>query len=113
MPAWSRYGKRIGRIAGAAAFGALACGRAPSHPSSRIEWPAYAGDAAGTHWSPAAEITPATVGRLRPAWTWRPREIPVLDSTSGAWMPPGDFEATPLMVGDTLFLSTPFNRVVA
>lgn len=34
-------------------------------------WGAYLGDAGGTHYSSLAQITPANVAQLRPAWTFR------------------------------------------
>ena len=33
-------------------------------------WPAYLGDAGGTHYSTLAQITPANVAKLQPAWTF-------------------------------------------
>jgi quinoprotein glucose dehydrogenase len=64
-------------------------------------------------YSPLADIDRSNVARLAPAWSWRTGEqaIPETDSTKRAT--PGNFQATPLMIGDTLFLPTPFNRVVA
>lgn len=47
------------------------------------------------------------------AWTWRTREEPTPIPGTDEVVAPGKFEATPLMVEDTLYLSTPFNRVVA
>jgi quinoprotein glucose dehydrogenase len=46
-------------------------------------------------------------------WTWRTREVSIKLPATGETLEPGKFEATPLMIGDTLYLSTPFNRVVA
>jgi quinoprotein glucose dehydrogenase len=76
-------------------------------------WPQYAGDLAATRYSTAAEITRENVSRLQPVWRWRPGEeaIPRTDSTLPA--EPGAFEATPLALGDTLYVVTPYNRVVA
>ena len=78
-----------------------------------IEWPASTGDAGSLRYSPADEITRGNVGRLAPAWTWRTGEIAGVDPATGDHLLPGKFEATPIMVGDTLFLSTPFSRAVA
>jgi quinoprotein glucose dehydrogenase len=91
---------------------AVACDKTP--PAARaIEWTSYAGDVAGTHWSLADDVTPETVKGLKRAWIWRTGEVTVTDARTGTQLQPGKFEATPLMVGDTLYLSTPFNRVVA
>ena len=73
------------------------------------EWPHYGNDAAGSRYSPLAEINRENVGRLLVAWTYRTGE------TVGEPRPYGHyaFEATPIMVDGTLFLSTPYNRVIA
>jgi quinoprotein glucose dehydrogenase len=73
------------------------------------EWEVYGGDPGAMKYSTLAEITRDNVHLLRPAWSWRTGERP--DSASRAH--PGLFEATPLMLGDTLYLSTPYNQVVA
>ncbi len=73
------------------------------------EWKTYGGDPGAMKFSPVAEITRDNVHLLRSAWEWRTGERP--DSVSR--VRPGLFEATPLMIGDTLFLSTPYNQVVA
>jgi quinoprotein glucose dehydrogenase len=73
------------------------------------EWRVYGGDPGAMKFSPLTQITRDNVHLLRSAWEWRTGERP--DSASRAH--PGLFEATPLMLGDTLFLSTPYNQVVA
>src|SRR5215470_8222201 len=74
----------------------------------RGEWPTYGNDPGGTRYSTLTQIDRANVAQLRVAWTYRTGE------TGGA--PPYGhiaFEATPLMVDGTLFLSTPYDRVIA
>lgn len=77
------------------------------------DWPVTGGDPGGMKYSPLTGIDRDNVARLQPAWTWKTgeRPIPATDSTRAAR--PGAFEATPIMIHDTLFLSTPYNRVVA
>ena len=81
-------------------------------PATPLGWPVSVGDAGAQRYSSAAQITPANVGALEPAWSWatgeRERVLP-----SGETVGPDKFQATPLAIGDTLILSTPFNRVVA
>jgi quinoprotein glucose dehydrogenase len=78
----------------------------PNAPAADIEWTAYGADAGGSRYSPAAQIDRGNVGKLEVAWTYRTG-----DFTLG---PDGTrFEATPLMVDGTLYLSTPFGRVLA
>src|SRR5712691_3034719 len=74
-----------------------------------IEWPFYGGDQAGTKWSSAPEINRATVSRLEVAWTWKTGEKPLSEFRTQ----PGSFENTPLMIDNVLYISTPYNRVVA
>jgi quinoprotein glucose dehydrogenase len=42
-----------------------------SLPAADKNWSAYLGDAGGTHYSSLAQITPANVAHLQPAWTFR------------------------------------------
>jgi quinoprotein glucose dehydrogenase len=80
---------------------------------SPVGWPAYAGDAGSQRYSPLADLTPDNVAALAPAWRWATGEVDHLAAETGERVHPGKFEATPLAFGDTLYLSTPFNRVVA
>lgn len=73
------------------------------------EWPQYGGDAAETHYSRLALINRDNVRNLKPAWEWKTGEAPMPEFKTT----PGMFEATPLMIGGVLYLSTPYNRVVA
>ena len=73
-----------------------------------IEWPYYGGQQAHTKYTLAADITPANVSRLAPAWQWAPGDKPVEGGTR-----PGLFENTPLMIDNVLYVSTSNNRVVA
>jgi len=74
-----------------------------------VEWPAYAGDAAATHYSTLAGITTANVTQLAVAWEWSPKEEPNQQFNTR----PGNFQNTPLMIDNVLYVSTPYNRVVA
>ena len=81
-----------------------------ARPDTRmIEWPYYGGDQAGTKWSAAADINRETVTQLAPAWSWKPGEKPIPEFKTQ----PGSFENTPLMIDNVLYVSTPYNRVVA
>ena len=87
----------------AAGRGALAQDAAPQ---GRGEWVAYGRDASGNRFSPLSQITRENVRGLKVAWTYRTG-----DTTHTRQ--PAKFEATPLMVDGTLYLSTPFARVIA
>lgn len=69
------------------------------------EWRAYGNTAGGSRYSPLTQITPQNVGRLERAWTYR------TGVSAEAVMSP--MEATPIMVGDTLYMCTQTNVVIA
>ncbi len=71
------------------------------------EWTAYGRDGFGARFSPLTQVTRENVGTLEVAWTYRTGEI---DEKT---QQPAKLEATPLMVDGTLYLSTPFGRVMA
>ncbi|MBV6416421.1 MAG: Quinate/shikimate dehydrogenase (quinone) [Steroidobacteraceae bacterium] len=74
------------------------------------EWRAYGRTNAGTRYAPAADITPGNVHRLQVAWRYRTGDLPeAYPEGRSAY----SFEATPLEVGDTLYLCTPHDIVIA
>jgi quinoprotein glucose dehydrogenase len=78
-----------------------------------IEWPFYGQDAGAMKRSPVSAIHRGNVADLKPAWTWRTGEEPHPAAAAKTATRPGMFEATPLMIDGTLYLSTPYSRVVA
>ena len=93
--------------------GAIACAIVAGAPSARSQasanWPVYGGDLAATKYSTLASINRENVAKLEKAWEWSTGETPNEEHRTR----PGNFQATPLAIGDTLFLSTSYNRVVA
>src|SRR5262245_23435424 len=83
---------------------ALAAAEAPPMQ----EWPVYAADAAATHYSPLADLNATNVAKLEIAWEWSPGETNQPNGTQ-----PGNFQNTPLMIDNVLYVSTMYNRVVA
>jgi quinoprotein glucose dehydrogenase len=79
-------------------------GTAAAQAPVTAEWGAYGNDPGGTRFSPAAMITPGNVGALRLAWVAR---------TGDYFTDRGRFEATPILVDGTLYVSTPLASVVA
>ncbi|HKF58191.1 MAG TPA: PQQ-binding-like beta-propeller repeat protein, partial [Blastocatellia bacterium] len=73
------------------------------------EWPAYGRDAGGTRYSPLRQISRDSVKDLKIAWTYQTGEA----GRTGADARKSAFEATPIFVDGTLYLSTPFDRVIA
>ena len=70
-------------------------GQAPAN------WPVYGGDLGSTKFSALTDITRENVGRLAPAWQWATGEAPMQQ----AGVRPGNFEVTPLVIDDTLYVS--------
>ncbi len=68
------------------------------------DWPAYGGTYGAQRFSALAQITPDNVGKLERAWVYRTGERP--KERWGA-------ETTPLKVGDTLYLCTGMNVMIA
>lgn len=73
------------------------------------DWPYYGGDQAGSRYSALDQINRASVAKLKVAWEWKTGEAPYPEFKTT----PGNFETTPLMIDGILYLSTPYNRVVA
>lgn len=75
------------------------------------EWQHYGNNVGGSRYSPLTQITPDNVGLLEPVWTYH-------TGTSG-YKPKSMFEgiltleATPLKIGERLYLCTGYNDVIA
>ena len=71
------------------------------------DWPAYGRDRGGERFSPLNIIDRKNVARLSVAWEYSTGEaaLPLTQSVS--------FEATPLVHGGVMYLSTPLGRVIA
>ncbi len=93
-----------------AAF-ATACGAepAPRPAGPASDWPVYAGDPGGRRYSSLDEITPANVAELELAWEYHTGD---LEEDAGGRYGVA-FQATPILIADTLYLCTPRSRVVA
>ncbi len=78
----------------------------PEQPSA--DWPTADG-VGGAHFSSLLDVTPATLPHLEVAWTYRTGDV---DDGKGDHSGTA-FEATPIMVDETLYVSTPFSRVHA
>jgi len=74
-----------------------------------VEWPYYGGDQGGTKFSRLDDINRSNVSQLSIAWEWAANE----KALSQFGTRPGSFQTTPLMIENVLYLSTPYNRVVA
>jgi quinoprotein glucose dehydrogenase len=73
-------------------------------------WPHYGGDAGGRRFSSAAQITPQNVSQLIRAWTYRTGDM---ERMPAHILRQAKWEATPVLHGDSLYLCSPFNVVIA
>jgi quinoprotein glucose dehydrogenase len=74
-------------------------------------WPMVNRDSGAMRYSPLAQITPANVSRLKVAWIYHMKPAPASGSAPDhAWRLSED---QPLVVGNTMFVVTPYSRVVA
>src|SRR4029453_2482779 len=99
-------------LCAAAALVWLACSRAVPVASGGpvAAWPEYGGNAGVTRHSDLTQITPENVRSLEVAWIHHSGDIE--DGSHGMGMR-SSFQATPILVRDTLYFCTPFNRVIA
>jgi len=67
---------------------------------SSVDWPSYGRDYSNNRFSPLSQINRDNVGQLTPAWTFR----------SGV---KATFQSTPIVVDGVMYISLPFNHVVA
>jgi quinoprotein glucose dehydrogenase len=84
------------------------------------DWPSYGGEPGGGHYSPATQITPQNVSDLEQAWVYRSGDV--RQSGEGTVKYPhgktfphlgSSWQMTPLLIEDTLYGCTAFNRMIA
>ncbi len=80
----------------------------PASPSG--DWRFYGGDAGGTRYSSAAQITRENIQNLTVAWTFSTGD---LDARPRKALDDSGSEATPILVEDSLIFCTPFNEIIA
>ena len=73
-------------------------------------WEHWGGDRGGSRFSPLNQITPDNVASLVRAWEFRTGD---LDTRAPEVMKRTKFQATPLLVEDSLIFCSPFNEVIA
>lgn len=93
----------------------------PALAQQRGDWASYGRDESHARHSPLEQITPANVGKLKKLWSYHMR--PPGAAAAAVDMPDGvperyktgfsASEATPLVIDGTMYLSTPYKRVVA
>ncbi len=78
----------------------LSCTPADDHEVSDHEWPLYGRDHSNQRYSPLDQVNRDNVKDLTLAWKYRTGKK-------------ATFQTSPIMVDDTLFITTPFNDVIA
>ncbi len=102
------------RTLAAVVMGALvtlsACNRqAVDFSGPTAEWPFYGGNQGGQRFSPLTQVTADNVDELEVAWVYHTGDV----SPGNARHGPTAFEATPLVVDGSMYICTPYNRVIA
>jgi quinoprotein glucose dehydrogenase len=73
------------------------------------DWACYGRDPGGMRYSPLTQISRENVSQLKPAWVFHTGDI----SDGKGRVKRSGFETTPLMIQGRLYLTTPFNRIIA
>ena len=81
-------------------------------------WYTFNGDLAAQKFAASSQITPDNVGSLKPAWQMHTGDVSRGSVTGeghagSGKTPPTVWSATPLFVNDTIYVSTPFYRILA
>jgi quinoprotein glucose dehydrogenase len=110
----TRYRAGMGKFSRVASFvlvstvSILLWARSPKS-EEQAGWPTYGNDPGGMRYSAESQINRANVSNLKVAWTYRTGAM----ETSTKLVRKAAFEATPVLVDGKLFLSTPYNHVIA
>ncbi len=83
---------------------------AASRQDGDSSWPTYGGSAASLKYAPLDQIDHTNASALKIAWRWRSIDE---DRKQEAGVRPWLFEATPLLIGRTLYLSTGLGQIAA
>ena len=64
-------------------------------------------------WSPVSDVNRDNVSQLRVAWSWKTGEHAIPAGPDQKPARPGLFQASPVVIHDTMYLSTPYAAVAA
>jgi quinoprotein glucose dehydrogenase len=102
----STFTGQLGFIAAAGLALVAATGPAGAQDQT---WSTFNGDLKAQKYSTATQITPENVSKLAMAWQLHTGDV----SDGSGGKPTSDWSATPLFVNDTVYVSTPFYRIIA
>ena len=80
------------------------------------DWPSYGGDNGSQKYSPLDQIAAGNVSSLTTAWSWNSVDNATVANNvanDNARATPAGYKATPIVVGDTMYVPTSFGRIVA
>jgi len=98
----------LAAIAAAVLYGCMTRPAVQSSPAGD-EWPVYGHDPGGSRFSPLTQVNRDNVSQLRVAWIAHSGDAAAGANGRGRT----GFEATPIVVDDTLYYTTGTNRVIA
>ena len=98
------------RVVGAIA---LVASGAMAARGQRVDWPTPSGDPGAMRWSPVRDVNRDNVSQLRPAWSWKTGEHAIPAGPDQKPARPGLFQASPVVIHDTMYVSTPYAAVAA
>ena len=81
--------------------------------AQRVDWPTTSGDPGAMRYSPLVDINRDNVSRLKVAWRWNTGEKGIPASPGQMAARPGSFQASPIVIGDTMYVSTGYAAVAA
>ena len=80
------------------------------------DWPSYGGDNGSQKYSSLDQIDAGNVSSLTTAWSWNSVDNATVANNvanDNARATPAGYKATPIVVGDTMYVPTSFGRIVA
>ncbi len=81
--------------------------------AQRVDWPTTSGDPGAMRYSALTDINRENVSRLKLAWRWNTGERAIPASPGQLPARPGSFQASPVVIGDTMYVSTGYAAVAA
>jgi quinoprotein glucose dehydrogenase len=108
-PGAARWKRKTSILAACLTASFLLSAREAPAQDAKDAWPYYGHDAGGMRYSPLTQINRDNVSKLKVAWVFHTGEV---QESNGDKKRSG-FETTPILVDTTLYITTPFNRVIA
>ena len=105
LPTWLRLAPQLALVLGLINPGFYA----HSQIQSESDWPTYGNDPGGMRHSILSQINRENVAKLKVAWIYHTGDI----SAGHDGRRRSGFETTPILIDGKLYLTTPFNRVIA